>query len=81
MLLFTGGSGISVPIENEKLKDEIKAQVDEGILLLGEMIVPKVFKRITIDPITQELKHSEHVVSGRKIFLNDIRKSIPYHSG
>ena len=66
------GGTVSHPIEStvKKLKDNLDADINNGIYCTGEMIVPKVYKKLSIDQGI--VKESTVVTHGRKIPLKEI---------
>ena len=71
------GGEVTVPVTqtNGKLKKEIRERIQSGEFVLGELIVPRRFKKTVIDK-TGNVREEEFVVHGRKIPLLTLRKNV-----
>ncbi|XP_078384061.1 uncharacterized protein LOC144666512 [Oculina patagonica] len=71
------GGEISVPVQqtNSEIRETLMSKIESGEYILGEMIVPQTFKKVTL---TKEgkIKTETFTVTGRKIPLLDIRKNM-----
>ena len=69
------GGEISVPSPecNESLKSTLKLKIANGDISVGEMIVPKRYRKLVLNK-NNEVEAVEFVVEGRKIPLDEIRK-------
>ena len=73
--MFGGETSVPVPRTTDKVKEAILEKIKSGELSVGEMIVPKQYKKLKIcedGSIEEEIFH----VSGRKIPLLAIREKI-----
>ena len=69
------GGEISMPTPetNNSIKEELKVQIMNGDISIGEMIVPKRFKKLVLNR-NNEIETTEFVVEGRKRPLEEIRR-------
>ena len=76
-LTLLGGSGISIPKPRtyEDIKKEINRKVESGEYMLGELVVPKKYKRLKIDD-DGSIIEEDFTVEARKIPINEIRERI-----
>lgn len=70
------GGEITVPTPdtNNTLKNKLKLQIRNGDISIGEMIVPKRFKKLVLNK-DNKIVTTEFVVEGRKRPLDEIRKN------
>ena len=66
---------ITLPIDesNEEVKKKLKQDIIDGKINIGELIVPQSYTKVTM--VNGEIKTEEISIEGRKIPLNDIRRS------
>ena len=65
-----------MPVEetNKQVNEKLKQKILEGEYTLGELIVPQTYEKITM--VNNQLVTEEVSVSGRKIPLSEIRKTM-----
>ena len=71
------GGEVSVPVPrtNTSLRSEIMKKIESGEYNMGEVVVPRKYKRVTLSP-EGDIVMEEFTVSGRHIPLTDIRVQI-----
>ena len=76
-LIRSKGGEITIPVSqtNAQIRKEIREKVQSGEFILGELIVPRRFKKTVIDKLGN-LTEAEMTVYGRKIPLLTLRKTI-----
>ena len=72
---FGGEITTPVPRTSQALRDTLRQKITNGEYLLGEIISPKCYKKLSLNP-DGTLKEEYFWVSGRKIPLLDIRKRL-----
>ncbi|KAK3700756.1 hypothetical protein QZH41_010938, partial [Actinostola sp. cb2023] len=68
-----GEISLPTPETNDELRDTLKLKIQKGEYTLGELIVPKKYKKMLIDK-DGNIKSEEFTIQGRKIPLDEIRK-------
>ena len=61
------------PETNDSLKNRLKIKISNGEISIGEMIVPKRYKKLILNK-NNEIEATEFVVEGRKRPLDEIRR-------
>ena len=72
---FGGEISAPVPRTSKALRDTLRQKIADGEYLLGEIITPKCYKKLSLHP-DGTLKKEYFWVSGRKIPLLEIRKRL-----
>ena len=75
-MLFFAGTKTPLPKQrtSKELRKEMRAKIESGEYLMGELVVPRKYKIIKVDKITKSATEEEIEVSGRRIPLQLIRK-------
>ena len=74
---FGGEVTTPVPRTIAAIREALRQKLDNGEYRLGEVVTPKSYKKLTLNP-DGTLKEEYFTVSGRKIPLLEIRKNILY---
>ena len=72
---FGGEITAPVPRTSAAIRQALRQKLDNGEYRLGEVVTPKSYKKLTLNP-DGTLKEEYFTVSGRKIPLLEIRKNI-----
>lgn len=77
MTLILGNTDVSIPIPRnfKQLRTEIQKGVQSGKLQLGELIIPKTFKKFVMDT-NGNIQESKYTICGRKIPIDVLRTCI-----
>ena len=68
-MLFFAGTKTPLPKQrtSKELRKEMRAKIESGEYLMGELVVPRKYKIIKVDKITKSATEEEIEVSGRRI--------------
>ena len=70
------GGAVSHPTEitNSKLKEQLNQKIEQNEILIGEMIVPKTYKKLSLK--NGKVSESTFITCGRKIPLIELKKKM-----